>query len=95
MVLVLGAVLCLPGMAGAFTTVLTFDDLATQNGGGSWGVLPTNYGGFTWSASGTTRAQWDVIANSGYRGGFGNNFDFPSNPNALRAGPLFSDSRIR
>jgi hypothetical protein len=84
LVMALGAVICLPGMAGAVTTVLKFDDISTSGG---WAVLPTNYGGLTWSATGgTAPTQWEVLGNAQYRADYANTFDFPSNPNVVYNG---------
>ena len=80
--LALCAIVCLPGMAGAITT-LYFDDITTPGG---VAALPTIYGGFNWSASGETGAQWEVINNGSYQSWTGGFYNFPSNPNAIYNG---------
>ena len=71
--LALCAIVCLPGMAGAITT-LYFDDITTPGG---VAALPTIYGGFNWSASGETGAQWEVINNGSYQSWTGGFYNFP------------------
>lgn len=46
--LTLGAVLCLPGLALASTTY-TFEDITLNQDANSWGVVPGNYQGLTWT----------------------------------------------
>jgi hypothetical protein len=46
--LTLGAVLCLPGLALASTTY-TFEDITLNQNANSWGVVPGNYQGYTWT----------------------------------------------
>jgi hypothetical protein len=46
--LTLGAVLCLPGLALASTTY-TFEDITLNQDANSWGVVPGNYQGYTWT----------------------------------------------
>jgi hypothetical protein len=48
MLLTLGAVICLPGMAMA-TTTYTFEDITLNQNANSWGLVPSNYQGFTWT----------------------------------------------
>ena len=82
--LAFGAVIYLPGVAAAGTN-LYFDDVPGGIIGHEAIPLPTNYGGFTWSAS-SPNAYWGVLDNISYRNnpGFaGNSFDFPTNPNVV------------
>jgi hypothetical protein len=79
-VLALGAIICLPGMAAADTVMLNFDDLVGGNPLPQATPVPTDYGGFTWSGTG---GYWGIIQNSYYRSYYANGFDFPSNPNAV------------
>jgi len=84
MFLALGAIICLPAVAAADIN-LYFDDVPGGIIGNEAIPLPTNYGGFTWSAS-SQNAYWGVLDNTSYRNnpGFaGNSFDFPTNPNVV------------
>jgi hypothetical protein len=79
-VLILGALICLPGMASADTILLNFDDVSSGDPIPQATPLPTNYGGFEWSGTG---GYWGIVPNSYYRSYYGNSFNFPSNPNAV------------
>jgi hypothetical protein len=81
MLLVLGAVLCLPNVAAA-DTVLYFDNVPGGIVDNEAISLPTDYGGFTWSASGSS-AYWGVVDNDSYKSLYSNSFDFPTNPNVV------------
>ena len=89
MVLALGMVILMPGMAMADT--LVFDDVTDgvlQSPPYTAAPLPTNYAGFSWSST-TTNGYWGVLDNASYRTeipnviSWNNNFDFPSNPNVV------------
>jgi hypothetical protein len=80
LVLALGALICLPGMAAADTVLLNFDDLVSGDPFPQATPVPTDYAGFTWSGTG---GYWGIIANSYYRSYYANSFDFPSNANAV------------
>lgn len=88
-VLALGAGICFPGVALANFTI-GFDDVTDgvlQTPPYTTAALPTNYLGFSWSSTGS--GFWGVVDNASYRTGisgvvsWNNNFDFPSNPNAV------------
>jgi hypothetical protein len=74
LVLILGTVICLPGVSSA--TVLNFDDITTF----AVASIPANYGGFTWS--GSSPGRWAVENNAYYRAASNNTYDFPSMNNA-------------
>ncbi len=78
-VLAMGTALLLPGLAAA-NLVLTFDDVAAVYPMPQATALPGKYGGFDWSGTG---GYWGLVANSDYRSIYGNNFNFPSNPNIV------------
>jgi hypothetical protein len=75
-VLALGALICLPGMALAY--LVNFDDLSTPNnaGGALWGTVPTDYLGYTWTG------DWEVQENDSFKSVYVNTGDFPSLDNA-------------
>lgn len=78
-VLAMGMTFLLPGVAAA-NLVLTFDDVTAAYPMPQATSLPSNYGGFDWSGTG---GYWGLVANSDYRSIYGNNFNFPSNPNIV------------
>jgi len=102
-VCLLAACFMLPSMAWADITV-NFDDLTlgqtfnAGNGNVAWDYLPCTYGGLTWSCHPNDAHDWEVVGNADYQSVYGNNYDFPSNPNAAYndsggsvwvTGPLF------
>jgi hypothetical protein len=87
MLLTMGALICLPGVASA--TVLTFDDIPnvpfTAVGAISPDInnLSTNYGGFSWTG-GVQNGFWGVITNTSYaQSGYNNQLPFPSGTNVV------------
>ena len=87
MLLTVGALICLPGMASA--TVLTFDDIPNVPFTAVGAVTPdinnlsTNYGGFTWSG-GVQNDFWGVLTEASYaQSGYNNQLPFPSGTNVL------------
>ena len=81
MLLILGTVLYLPNVAAA-DTVLYFDDVPGGIIDHEAIPLPTDYGGFTWSASGSS-IYWGVVDNDSYRSLYKNTFNFETNPNVV------------
>lgn len=79
-VLALGVLICLPGMAAADTVLLNFDDVVGGDPIPQSTPLATNYAGFAWSGTG---GYWGIVPNSYYRSEYGNSFNFPSNANAV------------
>ncbi len=83
LVVMLLVTVCWVFPAGALTTFeLTFDDLATPNDKGMWGVVPDDYQGFFWK-------DVEVVNVKAYQNYFGNTkIAFPSKPNAAYNGGL-------
>lgn len=74
-------ILCwaLPAVAGLAVDI-TFDDLATPNDKGTWGIVPEDYQGFSWQ-------YIEVVNADAYAKSFGNSkIVFPSRPNAAYNG---------
>jgi hypothetical protein len=89
LVVALSLVICLPGMALA-SIILNFDDIANVpyvpaapgNTAADINTLAPNYGGFTWTGSGT--GYWGVINHDTYaQPAYNNQLPFPSMDNVL------------
>ncbi|MGO9579860.1 MAG: hypothetical protein ACLP2P_10660 [Desulfobaccales bacterium] len=79
--LTLGAVLCLPGLALASTTY-TFEDITLNQDANSWGVVPGNYQGYTWTHF---EAVSQNVGTYDYQS-YGNTNAFPSGVQAVYNG---------
>jgi hypothetical protein len=58
---------------------VNFDSVSTSGG---WGLVPASYAGYTWTSSSNPTESWEVVTNSYYRNTYGQQYDFPTNPNA-------------
>jgi hypothetical protein len=81
MILVLAAVICLPGLALA-TTIYNFDDVTLTQNAGSWDYLPTSYKGLTWTGFEVISQNVGTYAYTIY----GNTNTFPSGTQAAYNG---------
>lgn len=77
----LALVICLPGMAMASTTY-TFEDITLNQDGNSWGVVPSNYQGYTWTGF---EAVSQNVGTFDYQS-YGNTNTFPSGVQAVYNG---------
>jgi len=77
--LTLGAVICLPGMALA--SIMGFDDLTANQDSNTWGFVPASYQGFTWTG-------FEFITNAAFTTPYGNTGNFPSPSNAAYNGDV-------
>ena len=81
MLVTLGVVTCLPGMAMASTTY-TFEDITLNQNANSWGFVPSNYQGYTWTHF---EAVSQNVGTYDYQS-YGNTNTFPSGVQAVYNG---------